>query len=174
MTAPFCARCGLEAMASSEKGLRVRPRRMRAQAEMRFIASCHRQLLIRTSSRNQKDRVMRRTSKDALVLGRLCEISCALFASRSRCTPTVRPDCSNIHRGISIARASSFGVNPQRTTCCRWLTRVTWTHTVRPNHGCQRYWTSCDSVLWVFRCWVVQHETTALILGLSTADPSCS
>jgi hypothetical protein len=79
---------------------------------------------------------------------------------------------SNIHCGISSALAARSDVSPHRTTICSWQILARWTHTVRPNHGCQRYRTSLDSVLWVFRCWVVQRWTTTQRAGPQRTWPS--
>src|SRR5881397_4006258 len=82
---------------------------------------------------------------------------------------------SNIHAGSSNGLALTLFSLRHRRIPSLFFSSSSWIQTVRPYHGCHRYRTSWDSILWVFDGPLVPQEPTALVAGQGFAQLStCS
>ncbi|CAB3743425.1 hypothetical protein LMG27174_06982 [Paraburkholderia rhynchosiae] len=78
---------------------------------------------------------------------------------------------SNIHCGTSSKPAVWNGSRAQRRIDSPFfLSIVVKIHTVCPYHGCQRYRTSLDSLIWALCCRLVQSRPSSLDVGLRQPD----
>jgi hypothetical protein len=73
---------------------------------------------------------------------------------------------SNIQPGTSMHRALRSGVEPHRNIRSPPLTITSCTKTRSPNHGCQGYRSSKQSVTWALRRRVLQHGPAPLLARL--------
>src|SRR6058998_4146914 len=72
---------------------------------------------------------------------------------------------SNIYAGSSNGLALTLFSLRHRRIPSLFFSSSSWIQTVRPYHGCHRYRTSWDSILWVFDGPLVPQEPTALVAG---------